>query len=242
VIQNTTSLGRQRLSDRYREQIANDLLLFARLHSKPIDRDTVFRLWRRCYDGLLQLQHNDGRLRRALNRFCQALTDIPTCFDAATETAFQVDFAQLVKVFETNAGSTQIDSHGQDRVRPIDWPAITGWMERRGESPDAMALKALNPLALGLCYTAFLMAADGVAASPMCLAELPGPRHRAILDRIATDGEAMCQTETYRSLAGLTAAFTLNLVELLENESAQPAPLPTADIDLFAHRQGLRHA
>ena len=241
TLDNATSLM-PRLSDQQREQITNDLLLLASLHQNPIDRETVVGLWQRCYDGLLQLRHNDVTLRRALNGFCQALTDIPTCFDVATEALFQGDFARLCKAIMTDSGSTEIDAVRQDRDRNVSWQSVDHWMKRHGKSADRTLKVEPNPLTAELRHVAFFVAADGVAAPPGRIVELLGCHYHETLERVAIDCETECQTQTYRSLAKLTAAYIRSLTDLLDARAAQSVRLPIAHLQRSDHRQEIHHA
>ena len=233
---------RPRLSDRKRAEIANDLLLLARLHQRPIDRETVVGLWQRCYDGLLQLRHSDSELRRSLNGFCRALTDIPTCFDTATGTTFREDFARLCAATVMLSGPTQLDALGQDWDWHVSRQSVDHWIERHGESPDPTTTIEPNRLALELRQIAYLMAADGVATPSARMVEMLGGDYHECLARMAINCESECQTQTYRSLAHLTAAYIRFLTGLLDAEVSQSAQLAITHHEPSTQRQEIHHA
>lgn len=239
--------GRSGVEDDVRMEIADDLLLLAGLIDRELRRDVVLALWAHCYDGLLHVEAPSLRLHRVLDDFCQALTEIPTCFDEHTREMLRSDFLSIHAAVDAQGGqpgSAAPDTDGDEMRIPM--ATVRRWGERRGHPVAGWPSQADGDrLAIQLRYLACLIAADGIAAPQETVAAFLAQRLSPRVDRFGAAVASCCETPLYRTLAKLIAAYVNEVRSLFEDrpaplraQEARPAGLPAGQGHRPAHGAG----
>lgn len=214
----TRTIGRAGTQDDTRTRITRDLLLLADLHDHEPDREAVVALWSRCYDGLLEAAPFGPALRDAINRFCDSLTEIPTCFDATADDALLADFRHICVTANTYRESHQrADCDWDEQYRHVQALAL----HQRASTPSIAAGSGLwadgAGLASQLRHLAYLVAENGVAAPADTLEQYLENHLLLSVDRFAAGVAAHNGTHFYQQLGLLTAAYVHELAQWFSN-------------------------
>lgn len=213
------------LADATRAAVAADLLILADLHDHTLQREAIVALWSRCYDGLFALSPCSLTLRKAMGALCQSLTEIPTCFDAATDAALVADYQQIYLGIGTLSGPRRSAwVKVSTDTRAIDSNALHLWGEQRGEPIGRwISDDDADHLVTQLRYLACLVAADGMALPSARLAPFLDQHLLLWIDRFASEVANHGTTHLYRELAALTAVYLHELATLFEHGHAYTA-------------------
>lgn len=209
-----------------RSHIAEDLLLIAGLHDRTPNHDAIVALWSRCYDGLLRAGPFGSELRTAISRFCQSLTEIPSYVDDEIAATLAADFHRTYPPDDPGPGSrpTEDLEDGAGHTAP-DVAAMRRWAQRRGHRVAHWRHLDPDHLSTQLRYLAHLVANDGIAAPVSGV-------HRYLSDRLLDwvegsmkDMAGRSETNLYRDLAALTAAYIRELEQRFDQGLyARPGP------------------
>jgi TorA maturation chaperone TorD len=192
--------------------MASDLLRLADLLDHEPNREAVVALWARCYDGLLDTKPYGPALREAVSRFCDSLTEIPTCYDANAGDALLADF-QSICVTDANHHERHLSmTYGLEAQHLHSDSAVPGqWASLHGISFGSGVLADRYGVAVKLRYLAYLVAADGVAA-PVEKLQLYLERYLLRnVEGLAAEVSAHSGTHFYRELGILIAAYVHEL-------------------------------
>jgi hypothetical protein len=214
------------IHDAVRMEMADDLLLLAGLIDRAVRRETIVDLWAHCYDGLLRLDARSSRLRGAVEDFCQALTEIPTCFDRRTSDMLQRDFVRIHGrggAAGPDRSSSMVADEGDRRI-PIG--AVCRWGGRRGHQVTFWSFEDDGDhLAKQLRYLAFSIAPDGIAAPAETVTDFLDHYLAHCVDDYVAAVDGQASTGLYRTLAALVSAYVAQ-VRLLCREGLEPGLLP----------------
>lgn len=199
-------------ADVARTRIARDLLLLADLLDHEPDRESVVALWARCYDGLLEATPYGPELRDAVNRFCDSLTEIPTCFDTDAGDALLADFRRIGVADRDHGGARPSAKRDLDSQNlHAESLALHQWASLHGISADSGLSADGCGVAVELRRFAYLVAADGVAAPADKLQQHLGRCLLDSVDGLAAEVAAHSGTHFFQKLGGLTAAYVHEL-------------------------------
>lgn len=199
-------------ADVARTRIARDLLLLADLLDHEPDRESVVALWARCYDGLLEATPYGPVLRDAVNRFCDSLTEIPTCFDTDAGDALLADFRRIGAADRDHGGGRPSAKRDLDSQNlHAESVALRQWASLHGVSTDSGLSADGCDVAVELRRLAYLVAADGVAAPADRLQQHLGRTLLGSVDGFVAEVAAHSGTHFFQKLAILTAAYVHEL-------------------------------
>jgi hypothetical protein len=210
-----------------RERIAGDLLVFAALLERPLDRDVIVALWSHCYEGLLALDTPSAALSQALEKFCRCLTDIPTYPDPGIEAALLADYERVL--------GTPAVRDSTDDARRMTAPSVieqllrrdqaNRWLERYQQEASTCPAAADAGLAVLLRRLAAMVLAPEVAVAQDGNRDsqpLSEPCRR--IQGLLADVAVRSQTPLYGALAGLTIAFLDDLQSVLHGAKGRHGP------------------
>lgn len=211
--------------ERFRQTVAEDLALLARLHDRELDRELILELWTHCYEDFLGLRPGNKRARQAVELFREGLTDIPAACGPEALDTLAADFASIYLTHAISASpceSVWLDEDHLSMQEPMF--QVRGWYRRHGLAVADWRLRTDDHLVNQLQFVAHLMTADADGVGLEEAARFLDEHLLRWIDDFAVRVASRCETRLYAGLALLTAAYLDELRELLAQILGTPRP------------------
>jgi TorA maturation chaperone TorD len=217
-----------------RSAVAADLRMFALLHNRELDGETILSLWQDGYEDFLGLRLVGEAGRRSLALFRAGLTDIPAALDQATLDLLAADYADIYLTHALHASpceSVWLDEDGLAMQGPMF--DLRAWYGRHGLAVANWRNRSDDHLVYQLLFLAHLLEPEAEEAQGEAhagggeLAEVARFLDEHLLlwiDRFAERVANRCQTRLYAGLALLTSAYLDELRAVLVDVAHVPRP------------------
>jgi TorA maturation chaperone TorD len=210
---------------RFRSAAAGDLRLFALLQDRELERGLVLSLWKDCYEDFLGLKLVSGEGREAMKLFRLGLTDLPTELSDQTLDILAVVYADIFLNNSFGAfpcESVWIDDEGLAMQEPMF--QVREWYGRFGLEVEDWRKRTDDHLVNQLQFLAHMLDADAGNGELSDLANFMDEHLLRWVPCFSERVSSKCQTRLYAGLAQLTAAYLIELRQLLAEATGEPVP------------------
>jgi TorA maturation chaperone TorD len=211
--------------ERFRIEVAEDLLTLAVLHDRELDRDRIMALWDGCYSEFLGLRLNSERGRESLSGFRKGLTDIPTSLDQQTLDILAAEYADIYLNNSFGASpceSVWIDDDHLLMQEPMF--QIREHYQKHGLEVQNWRMRTDDHLVHQLHFISHLLEDDSREENLELAARFMDEHILRWIGDFADRVSARCATGFYDGLAQLTAAYLEELRDILAELLGQPRP------------------
>lgn len=205
--------------------VSEDLLLFALLHDRELNAQTLDAMRHDGLDNLLGLQLATPAAQEALELLRQGLSDIPFPPDSQTLDILAAEYADIYLNHGIEASpceSVWLDEDGLIMQEPMF--QIRAWYQRHGLTVANWRLRSDDHLVSQLQFVAFLL--QGEASVPRLeeVARFLDEHLLRWIGAFASRVAARSRTRFYGGLASLTAAYLEEFRDLTAHLLARPRP------------------
>ena len=211
--------------ERFRAEVAEDLLTLAVLHDRELDRERILALWDGCYSEFLGLRLSSEQGRDALSGFRKGLTDIPTTLEQQTLDILAADYADIYLNHSFRASpceSVWIDEENLIMQEPM-FQIRDHYKEHGLEVPD-WRQRTDDHLVYQLQFLSQLLDSASPESELEPAARFMDEHVLRWIGAFAERVSARCVTGFYAGLAQLTAAYLEELRDVLAEILDQPRP------------------
>lgn len=210
---------------RFRSAAAGDLLSLALLQDKELEPGLIHALRQECKEELFGIRLVSEAGGEAMDLFRQGVIDLPEELDQQTLDILASEYADIYLNNSLQAfpcESVWIDDEGLTMQEPMF--QVRDWYGRFGLKVEDWRKRTDDHLVNQLRFAAHMMDADAGNAFLSDVARFLDEHLLRWIDEFAERVSSRCQTHLYAGLVRLTAAYLVELRELLADATGEPIP------------------